>query len=207
MVGWGWGGHVLTFMWTCRWSTCYALAAGRCMYSWVGWGVVGHVLTFMWTCRWRTCYAVAAGRCMYSWIITSMTLFFIGHATLLYVHLSFVLMGHATVLYVLLNFALMGHAILLYGTVCSLELCTHGSCYTAIWYCMFSWTLHSWVMLRTPPWHNMRSCGAGAQAYRVHILKGSWKNWRRCSDNKTVKNMWRRISFRLARKPKHGSFV
>ena len=61
-----------------------------------------------------------------------MTLFFIGHATLLYVHLSFVLMGHATVLYVLLNFALMGHAILLYGTVCSLELCTHGSCYAPL---------------------------------------------------------------------------
>ena len=30
-------GHVLTFMWTCRWSICYALAAGRCRYSWVGW--------------------------------------------------------------------------------------------------------------------------------------------------------------------------
>ena len=36
------------------------------------------------------------------------------------------------VLYVLLNVALMGHAILLYGTVCSLELCTHGSCYAPL---------------------------------------------------------------------------
>jgi hypothetical protein len=24
-------GHVLTFMWTCRWRTCYAVAAGSCM--------------------------------------------------------------------------------------------------------------------------------------------------------------------------------
>ena len=75
-------GHVLTFMWTCRWRTCYAVAAGRCMYSWVGWGGT----------------------------ITSMALSFIGHATLLYVLLNFALMRHATLLYVLLNFALMGHA-------------------------------------------------------------------------------------------------
>ena len=92
------------------------LPAGACIH---GWGGVGHVLTFMWTCRWRTCYAVAAGRCMYSWVgwggkISSMSLSFIGHATLLYVLLSFALMGHATVLYVLLNFALMGHATVLY---------------------------------------------------------------------------------------------
>ena len=31
----------------------------------------------------------------------------------------------------------------------------------------------------------MRSCGSGVEAYRVQILKGSWKNWRRCSDQKT----------------------
>ena len=43
-------------------------------------------------------------------VITSMALFFIGHATLLYVLLSFALMGHATVLYLLLNSALMVHA-------------------------------------------------------------------------------------------------
>ena len=47
-------------------------------------------------------------------IITSTALSFIGHATLLYVLLSFVLMGHATVLYVLWNFPFMRHATLLY---------------------------------------------------------------------------------------------
>ena len=40
-VGWGGVGRVLTFMWTCRWRTCYSVAAGRCMYSWVGCGGVG----------------------------------------------------------------------------------------------------------------------------------------------------------------------
>ena len=34
-MGWSGVGHVLRFMWTCRWRTCYAVAAGRCMYSWV----------------------------------------------------------------------------------------------------------------------------------------------------------------------------
>jgi len=47
-------------------------------------------------------------------IITSTALSFIGHATLLYVLLGFVLMGHATVLYVLWNFPFMRHATLLY---------------------------------------------------------------------------------------------
>ena len=77
-------------------------------------------------------------------------------------------------------------------------------------YCLFSWTLQSGVMLRTPPWHimiNMCSCGVGVQTCRVQILKGPWKIWRRCSDQKTAKNMRQRISFRLATKPKNGSFV
>ena len=99
-----------------------------------------------------------------------------------------------TLSYVLLSFALMGryatvcsHASL-YAAVCSLELCTHASCYAT-----FSWTLHSWVMLSNPPWYNMCSCGAGVQAYRVQILKGSWKNCGRCSNQKTAKHMWRQF--------------
>ena len=143
------------------------------------------------------------------------------HATPLYVLLNFTLMRDATLLHVLLNFALMRHATLLhvplnfalmhascYASACSLELCTDAC--VMLRYCLFSWTLHSWVMLRTPPWHimiNMCSCGVGVQACRVQILKGSWKNWRRCSDQKTAKNMRQRISFRLARKPNNGSFV
>ena len=74
-VGWGmysWvgggvglGTYLLTFMWTCTWKRCYAVAVGWGMYSWVGsgvgWGGVGHVLRFMWTCTWSRCYAVAVG--------------------------------------------------------------------------------------------------------------------------------------------------
>ena len=99
--GWGGVGHVLTFMWTFRWRTCYAVAAGRCMYSWVGWGgacinvhanlqmkdmlrcacihgwggvgEVGHVLTFMWTCILLRRY------CKFSWTLHS----YVRHATLL----------------------------------------------------------------------------------------------------------------------------
>ena len=48
--GWGGWGGMLTFMWTCRSSWCYAHA---------GWGGWGEMLTFMWTCRSRWCYAHA----------------------------------------------------------------------------------------------------------------------------------------------------
>ena len=161
-----------------------------------------------------------AGACIHGWggvgwggVITSMAFSFIGHATLLYVLLSFALMGHATVLHVLLNFALMLRYCMFSWTLHScvmLRYCmfswTLHSC-VMLRYRMFSWPLHSWVMLRTPPWHNMCSCSAGVQAYRVQILKGSWKKWNGCSDQKTAKNMWRWISFRLARNPKNGSFV
>ena len=47
----GWGG-MLTFMWTCRSSWCYAHA------GWGG-GGWGGMLTFMWTCRSSWCYAHA----------------------------------------------------------------------------------------------------------------------------------------------------
>ena len=113
--------------------------------------------------------------------------------TLLYVLLN---MRHSTLLYVLVDFALMRHAPLLYVLLnCLLR------------YCVFSWTLHSWVILRTPPWHNMCSCGAGVQAYSVQILNGSWKIWMRCSDQERANNMWRQMCFKLARTPKDGSFV
>ena len=48
----GWGG-MLTFMWTCGSSWCYAHA---------GWGGVGGILTFMWTCGriLRSCELAAA---------------------------------------------------------------------------------------------------------------------------------------------------
>ena len=46
----GWGG-MLTFMWTCRSSWCYAHAGWG---GGVGWG---GMLTFMWTCRSSWCYA------------------------------------------------------------------------------------------------------------------------------------------------------
>ena len=47
--GVGWGG-MLTFMWTCGSSWCYAHA---------GWGGWGEMLTFMWTCGSSWCYAHA----------------------------------------------------------------------------------------------------------------------------------------------------
>ena len=47
--GVGWGG-MLTFMWTCGSSWCYAHA---------GWGGWGGMLTFMWTCGSSWCYAHA----------------------------------------------------------------------------------------------------------------------------------------------------
>ena len=50
----GWGG-MLTFMWTCRSSWCYA-HAGWGGGDGVGWG---GMLTFMWTCRSSWCYAHA----------------------------------------------------------------------------------------------------------------------------------------------------
>ena len=67
-------------------------------------------LPFSWTTFRRPWCFVDVGGVGWNGVITSMALFFIGHATLLYVLLSFALMGHATVLYLLLNFALMGHA-------------------------------------------------------------------------------------------------
>ena len=49
-----WGGAgMLTLMWSCRSSWCYAHAGWA-----VGWGGVG-VLTFMWSCRSSWCYAHA----------------------------------------------------------------------------------------------------------------------------------------------------
>ena len=48
----GWGG-MLTFMWTCRSSGCYAHA------EWGGGGRWGGMLTFMWTCRSSWLYAHA----------------------------------------------------------------------------------------------------------------------------------------------------
>ena len=43
--------------------------------------------------------------------------------------------------------------------------------------------------------------GAGVQAYRVQILKGSWKNCGRCSNQKTAKHMWRQF-FQVGQKTK-----
>ena len=51
-VGWGGWGGMLTFMWTCRSSWCYAHA------GWGG-GGWGGMLTFMWTCRWWWWYNAA----------------------------------------------------------------------------------------------------------------------------------------------------
>ena len=58
----GWGG-MLTFMWTCGSSWCYAHAGWG---GWGGWGgmstfmwTCGRMLTFMWTCGSSWCYAHA----------------------------------------------------------------------------------------------------------------------------------------------------
>ena len=49
MMGWGWG--MLTFVWTCWRSWCYADDG-------LGWGGVGRgMLTFVWTCWGSRCYA------------------------------------------------------------------------------------------------------------------------------------------------------
>ena len=130
---------VLAFMWTCRWSTCYALAAGRCMYSWVGWDWAGHVLTVMWTCRWRTCYAVAAGSCMDNNVHGSLCHRFC-YATLCSLELC---TNGDVMVYCIFCWTLHSCVMLRY---CMFFWTLH-SC-VMLRYCLFSWTLRSCVMLR-----------------------------------------------------------
>ena len=56
------------------------------------------------------------------------------------------------------------------------------------------------ILLCTPPLHNMCSCGAGDQACRIQILKGFWKNLKRCCKQKTAEKLWRPISWGLRKK-------
>ena len=146
-LGWGGVGHVLTFMWTCRWRTCSAVAAGGCMYSWVGWGGVGldnkvhGSLSFigLFSLLYVLLSCALMGHAIIQYVLLSFAL--MRHATLLYVLLNFAFMRDATLLYVLLNCALMGHATLLY-VLLNFALMRHAH------YRMFSWALHSCVMLR-----------------------------------------------------------
>ena len=41
IVGLGWGGACINVHVSLLMKTCYFVAAGRCMYSWVGWGGAG----------------------------------------------------------------------------------------------------------------------------------------------------------------------
>ena len=142
------------------------------LYVLLSFALIGHAPVYC-VFSWILHSCVVLRYCnLFSWTLHSCVM-------LLYLLLNFALMRHATARYVLLNFVLMCHAI----RYCMLSWTFH-SCVMLRYCYMFSWTLHSWVMLCTPPWRNMCSCGAGVQAYRVQILKSSWKNRRRCSDQK-----------------------
>ena len=133
--GWGGAGHVLTFMWTCRWSTCYALAAGRCMYSWVGWGGLGRGMYFnvhvnlqmkymlCFGCRQVHVFMGGLGRGIFK---RSCELADEGHA----------------MLWLPAGACIHGWAGVGWGGACILRSCV------MLRYCMFSWTLHSCIMLR-----------------------------------------------------------
>ena len=144
-------------MCTCRWSTYYALAAGRCMDNNVH-GSLFH----------RSCYATMFSWALHSWscygTVSSVEL--CTHGSCYATVCSLALCTHASCYAIVCSLELCIHASC-YATVCSLELCTHGSCYPPLivmlrcclfsWilhsrvmlpYRMFSWTLHSWVMLR-----------------------------------------------------------
>ena len=155
-VGWGEVEHVLRFMWTCRWSTCYGFAAGRCMYSWVGWGGVGwggacitvHVnlqMKYMLRCGCRQVHVFMGGvgcgvacinvhvnlqmKDMLRWLPAGACMHGWGGAGWdNNVHGS---LFHRSCYTTLCSLELCTHASC-YATVCSLELCTHASCYATV---------------------------------------------------------------------------
>ena len=225
MLRWGGVGHVLTFMWTCRWRTCYRwLPAGACIH---GWGGVGHVLTFMWTCillryckfSWTLHSYVMLRYCDFSWTLHS-------YVMPRYCKFSWTLHSYVmlrawkaaaerrgipvqSVVHQVKNFTSEGPKMFrVYPTLPGPKRLTGPG---ILWRtsCQLTWfwsTKSVDIPLCTPQWHNVCSCGAGVLAWKVQILKGSWKNWKRCSDQKTAKNMWGR-SFWVGKKLKNASFV
>ena len=107
--------------------------------------------------------------------------------------------------------------------------------YVMLRYCNFSWALHSYVMAQMldRSWKSLKDF-LPAHMVLKHKERGHstlhpsvtqyvfmwcwhsslespdpqrfWKNWKRCSDQKTTKNMWGRSSFRVGKKIKNSSF-
>ena len=137
------------------------MAVGWGMYSWVTLGGVGWDNSVTGSFTHTSCYATAR----------SLGLPRVRHATLLYVLLDF----HA---YVMLRYCTFS------WTSCAFSWAsTHTSCYATV--SLLNATSVA-IPLCTPPCHNMCSCGAGDQACRIQILKGSWKNLKRCCEQKTA---------------------
>ena len=130
-------GHVLTFMswmWTCRWRTCYAVAAGRCMYSWVGWGGVGWDNNVHGSLFHRSCCATLCSRelCTHgSCYRTVCSLDLCTHASCYVTVCSLELCTHASCYATVCSLELCTH-VSWYAAVCSRELCTHASCYATV---------------------------------------------------------------------------
>jgi len=63
------------------------------------------------------------------------------------------------------------------------------------------------IPLCTRPCDNMCSCGAGDEPWRIQVLKGSWKNLKRCCEHKTDETVWKPSSCGLWRIHKNAGFV
>ena len=167
--------------------------------------------TFMWTCTWSRCYAVAVGwdmhsrSCELAHEVDATLWLSVGACIHVHVNLPGVKCGSSSE-----QFHFRSQVVFQASPTLPVprRWTGPGSRWKISCQLTCFWSAESvGIPLCTHPCDNMCSCGAVDQPWRIQILKGSWKNLKRCCEHKTAKKVWKPSSCGPRRIDKNAGFV